>query len=89
MQGPSEFTIVGTLKDWDILDRLSNISVPTLRTVGRHDECPPHHVEEMERRIPNSRLVVFEEGSHLHFYEQHPDYMATLVDWFSEIEGQS
>jgi pimeloyl-ACP methyl ester carboxylesterase len=36
----------------------------------------------MERRIPNSRLVVFEEGSHLHFYEQRADYMATLVTGF-------
>ena len=87
MQGPSEFTIIGTLKDWDILDQLGDISVPTLLTVGRHDECPPHHVEEMQRRIPNSRHVVFEEGSHLHFYEQRADYMATLEDWFADVEG--
>jgi proline iminopeptidase len=32
MNGPSEFTVVGTLKDWDVTDRLGEIGVPTLLT---------------------------------------------------------
>ena len=39
MQGPNEFVITGTFKDWDITDRLGDIDAPTLVTSGRHDEC--------------------------------------------------
>ena len=34
MNGPSEFHVVGTLKDWNIVDRLGEIRVPTLVTLG-------------------------------------------------------
>src|SRR5207244_3334493 len=38
MNGPSEFHCIGSLKDWDITDRLGEIAVPTLLVSGRHDE---------------------------------------------------
>ncbi len=43
MNGPSEFHVVGTLRDWDITDRLAKIQVPTLVTSGRYDEATPGH----------------------------------------------
>ena len=52
MQGPNEFVITGTFKDWDISDRLGEIGVPTLVTSGRHDECTPRQVEIVHRGIP-------------------------------------
>jgi proline-specific peptidase len=89
MQGPSEFTIVGAFKDWDITDRLGEIGVPTLLTGGRHDECLPEHLEDMAALIPKARVKIFEEGSHLHFQEEREAYMETLNGWFDEIEGAS
>jgi proline-specific peptidase len=44
MNGPSEFTVTGTLKTWDIMDRLGEIAVPTLLVGGRYDECTPSHL---------------------------------------------
>ena len=38
--GPSEFTVTGTLKTRDIMDRLAEIAVSTLLVGGRYDECP-------------------------------------------------
>src|ERR1700692_4629342 len=38
MNGPSEFHVIGTIKNWDRTDRLSEIHVPTLITSGRYDE---------------------------------------------------
>jgi pimeloyl-ACP methyl ester carboxylesterase len=38
MNGPSEFTVTGTLKTWDIMDRLPEIRIPTLLVGGRYDE---------------------------------------------------
>ncbi|MGH3255679.1 MAG: alpha/beta fold hydrolase [Streptosporangiaceae bacterium] len=41
MNGPSEFTVTGTLKTWDVMHRLGEIRVPTLVVGGRYDECTP------------------------------------------------
>jgi proline iminopeptidase len=70
MNGPSEFTVTGTLKTWDIMDRLPEIAVRTLLVGGRHDECTPGHLEDMQRRIAGSRLVIIEDASHLCFAER-------------------
>ena len=41
MNGPSEFHVIGTLKDWDITDRLHEITTPTLLVSGGYDEATP------------------------------------------------
>src|SRR5205807_9224470 len=41
MNGPSEFHVVGTIKDWDITDRLGEIRVPAMVITGEHDEATP------------------------------------------------
>ena len=52
MNGPSEFTVTGTLKTWDIMDRLGEIAVPTLLVGGRYDECTPSHLAAMHQPHP-------------------------------------
>jgi proline-specific peptidase len=64
MNGPNEFMVIGNLKDWDRIDRLSEMTVPTLITVGRYDEITPTCAETMRRRIPNAQMRVFERTSH-------------------------
>jgi proline iminopeptidase len=81
MNGPSEFTVTGTLKNWDVTDRLGEITVPTLLVGGRYDECRPSHLEEMHRRIPRSQVAIIEDASHLCFAEQ-PAEFTTLVNSF-------
>ena len=51
MFGPSDFHIVGTIRSWDVFDRLSEIALPTLILAGRFDECVPEHMREMHQRI--------------------------------------
>src|SRR5439155_22435437 len=41
MNGPSDFHVTGRLRNWDIVDRLSELQLPTLVTSGRHDEATP------------------------------------------------
>jgi proline-specific peptidase len=81
MWGPSEFAFTGNLADWDRVDRLHEIRVPTLITVGRHDELTPACSEQIHVRIPGSRLVVFEDGSHMTFWEERERYL-DVVDAF-------
>jgi proline-specific peptidase len=81
MWGPQEFAYTGNLSDWDRVDRLHEILVPTLITVGRHDELTPACSEQIHERIPNSRLVVFEEGSHMTFWEETNHYLQVVDDF--------
>jgi len=61
MNGPSEFHVIGSLRDWDITDRLHEIGVPTLLVSGRYDEATPRIVSEIHERIRGSEWVLLEE----------------------------
>lgn len=87
MNGPSEFTVVGTIRDWDVTERLEEISVPTLLVGGRHDECRPAHLEDMHGRIRGSQLAIIEDASHLCFAEQPEAFTALLNEFLERAEA--
>jgi L-proline amide hydrolase len=70
MNGPSEFHVVGSLRDWSIVDRLDRIDVPVLLISGRHDEATPVCVQPYADRIKDVRWEVFESSSHLPHVEE-------------------
>jgi proline iminopeptidase len=65
MQGPSEFTITGTLKGYDATPALGAIRVPTLYTVGEFDEADPETIRGFAARTPGARVVVLPGAAHL------------------------
>jgi proline-specific peptidase len=50
--GPTEFTSTGTLKDYDVLDKLSKVDTSTLFTAGEFDEASPAAVRQFATRHP-------------------------------------
>ena len=70
MFGPSDFHIVGTIRNWDVFERLAEIALPTLVLAGRFDECVPEHMWEMHQRIAGSRFELFESSAHMPFIEE-------------------
>ena len=56
MNGPSEFHVIGSLKTWDITDRLHEIMTPTLLVSGRYDEATPLIVGQIHERIPGAAV---------------------------------
>lgn len=76
-----EFIIDGNLSQVDFSDRLGSIRIPTLITVGDHDECAPSLSEEMQRLIPGARLVVLPRSGHMTFVDQ-PALFLRAVDGF-------
>ncbi len=86
MNGPSEFHVIGTIKDFDILDRLGEIRVPTLVTGGRYDEVTPAVTESVHRAIPGSQWVIFEQSAHLAHAEEQERYMEVLDAFLSRVE---
>jgi len=67
MWGPSEFVLAETarLRDWSVMDRLSEIECPTLVINGEYDEIAPELGDAMAERIPDARFVEIEDASHL------------------------
>jgi L-proline amide hydrolase len=86
MQGPNEFVITGTLKHWDITDRLGEIDVPTLITAGAHDEFTPAQAEALHAGIQGSELVTFEAASHMQFVEEPERYRTLVAGFLDRVE---
>jgi L-proline amide hydrolase len=79
--GPSEFHVIGSFRDWSAAERLDQISVPALVISGRHDEATPQLQDELVARLGEAEQVILEESSHMPFWEQRRDYMAAVGDF--------
>ncbi len=85
MNGPNEFTIIGTIKDVDLTDQLKRIAVPTLITVGKYDEVTPNVAELIHKGIRGSRLVLFENSSHMAMWEEREKYLSTVLEFINQV----
>lgn len=75
------------IQGMDLLDRLSEIRVPTLIVVGDQDPTiPVAAAEAMQRRIPGSKVAVIEHASHLSNLEQPQAFNRVLNDFLVEVE---
>jgi len=87
MWGPSEFgPVTGRLRDWDVTDRLAEVSVPTLVTGGRHDEARPEHLAVLASGIDGAELVIFEQSAHLAFVEEPERYLSVIAGFLAGAE---
>nr|HET6902145.1 proline iminopeptidase-family hydrolase [Ktedonobacteraceae bacterium] len=86
MNGPSEFHVIGVIKDWDRTNRLHEIKVPTLITSGFYDESTPLINETMHNEIAGSEWVLFEHSSHMAHVEEMERYMEVMRDFLYRVE---
>ena len=84
MNGPTEFHVIGTLRDWSIEDRLNRITAPTLLISGRYDEATPLVVKPYVDNVPGIRWVVFEQSSHMPHVEEKALCLKTVSDFLCE-----
>ncbi len=84
MNGPNEFHIVGTLRDWSVIDRLSAIEVPTFVIAGEHDEAVPESWQPFVDFIPDARSHVIAGASHCAHLENPDGFMALVGAFLTE-----
>jgi proline-specific peptidase len=84
MNGPTEFDVIGRLREWDRTADLGRIDVPTLVTCGRYDEITPSCSETITRGIPGARMHVFERSAHCAHLEEPDDYARVVEAFLSE-----
>lgn len=83
MFGPSDFHIVGNIRNWDVVDRLAEIALPTLLLAGKFDECSPEHMWDMHQRIEDSRFEFFESSAHMPFIEEPARFDRVMREFLS------
>ncbi len=82
--GPNEFTPLGTLKDYDVIDQLGDIKEPALIINGGNDLCTPYVAKFMYDRIPNSEWELFRTCRHMCFVEDNDHYVEILKKWMNK-----
>ena len=83
-----EATIYGysqVLNGWSVMERLSEIQVPTLVVAGRYDFLfPPEHQAILADRLPNSQLELIERAGHNPQMEQPAEVIEIIRRFFTE-----
>jgi len=87
MNGPSEFHVIGPLKNFDITGQLPAIGAPTLLFCGEFDEVTPATVSRAHRAIPGSQFVVLEGCSHMPQAERPDLTLGLLRGWLAGVEA--
>jgi proline-specific peptidase len=86
MWGPSEFYATGSLRDWDVTDRLGELELPTLILSGRHDESTLAVSGALQRGIAGSQWVVFEDSSHVPHVEEPGRFLEVVSRFLAQVE---
>lgn len=87
IQGPNEFVITGNLKDWDRVNRLGEITCPTLIICGQHDLLPPVCSETIHNGVAGSELHVFPDSSHSAHLEETQRFLEVVRDFLARNDS--
>ncbi|KQT04785.1 MULTISPECIES: proline iminopeptidase-family hydrolase [unclassified Rhizobium] len=87
MVGPSEFSSVGTLRNWSVVERLPQIAVPSLVLAGEFDEATPISWEPFVRHIPSVEHHVFRGASHTPHLETPVEFFQVVSDFLKKHDG--
>ncbi|KAI0817096.1 Alpha/Beta hydrolase protein [Xylaria sp. FL0064] len=90
-QGPSEFIITGTIKDWEGWKFGHEIKAETLLLNGRYDEMVDACILPWFQTIPKVRWVTLENASHMGQFEDRERFISLCGSFLSSspIESKS
>jgi proline iminopeptidase len=88
-QGPSEFTIVGTLKRYNATRMLKDIAVPTLFTVGQFDEANPVTIKKQAKMVPGAQVTVIDSAAHLTMWDNPVQTVKVVRDFLKQVDGRA
>ncbi len=89
MEGPSEFTITGTIKDYDVTPRLHEISTPTLFVVGQFDEAVPATAAYYQSLMPNARMAIIPNAAHLAMDDDSTAYCNAVGTFLDRMDQET
>ena len=87
MQGPSEFTITGTLKTYDATPFLKSVKVPMLFTVGEFDEADPPTVKRQAQMTPGAKYAVISGAAHIVQWDNPDETNRVVRDFLNAVDA--
>lgn len=87
MNGPNEFHVIGTMRDWTIVDRLPSVTAPTLVVAGEHDEATPATWQPFVDGIDGAVSHVFPGASHCTHLEQPEEFRRVVAGFFADHDA--
>jgi len=88
MWGPSEFVSTGLLRDYDRIERLTEVTLPTLFILGEFDEPSPETVAEYQSMVTGSQIEIIPDAGHASNVDQPEIFNDVLVRFLSSVEGR-
>lgn len=89
MQGPSEFTITGTFKDYNVRSFLPTIKVPVLFTVGEYDEVGPTLIKEFADSVRGSQYAVIRGSAHITAWDNRDENLKTVRGFLLKADSSA
>jgi proline iminopeptidase len=86
MWGPSEFTATGNLLHYDRVNRLKDITVPTLLLAGEYDEARPSTVRYFQSLIPNSEFIEIKNSGHSTMHDNPKQALAAINQFVLKVD---
>jgi proline iminopeptidase len=86
MWGPSEFVSTGTLRDYDRLERLNELKLPTLFVVGQYDEVTEATAREFQARVAGSIVRVIPDAGHAIQRDQTQAFNEVIAGFIKDAE---
>ncbi|MGU3575548.1 proline iminopeptidase-family hydrolase [Brucellaceae bacterium C25G] len=87
MNGPTEFHVIGTLKNWSIDNRLHQVKAPVLVLSGKYDEATAACVAPFVANIPQVEQVIMPQSSHMSHVEEREATMAVVEAYLARFDG--
>lgn len=84
MQGPNEFLVTGTFKNWDRTKDVHRIKTRALLVGARYGEMDPNEIRRIATLMPNARAVISDRGSHLTMYDDQAWYFRELIAFLKQ-----
>ena len=88
MWGPSEFLSTGTLRDYDRIDRLHELSLPVHFLAGAYDEARPETMREFQALVPGSVVTIIPDAGHGSNVDQPEAFSAAVNKFLAGVEGR-
>jgi proline iminopeptidase len=85
IQGKSEFVVTGSMKNWDLWNRLHEIKTKTLTIGAKYDEMDPEDMKKMATLMPNASSFICQNGSHLCMYDDQAAFFGSLLKFLRTV----
>jgi proline iminopeptidase len=88
MWGPSDFTVTGTLRNFDRTANLDSLTMPVLFHCGEFDEALPNTMREQAALTPSAEVAVIPGAGHLTMIDAPEAANAAIREFLVRVESR-